>query len=249
SNEADKHTTLPPPRAWRLSEGASYVHICSNETINGVEFHELPDLKALGSDAPLVIDFSSHVASRPVDWSRVGLAFGGAQKNLGPAGVTLVVVREDLLGHALPVCPSAFNYKTVADNGSMYNTPPTYAIYMAGLVFQWLKRQGENGLTGVAAMEARNIAKADLLYQAIDASGFYINGVARNARSRMNIPFFLRNETLNDAFLAGAKAAGLLQLKGHKSVGGMRASIYNAMPLEGVQALVGYMREFERTHG
>jgi phosphoserine aminotransferase len=220
------------------------VHLCTNETIHGVEFHTLPDLKALGSKAELVIDFSSHVASRPVDWSKVGLAFGGAQKNLGPAGLTLVVVREDLLGHALPICPSAFNYKTVADNGSMYNTPPTYAIYMAGLVFQWLKRQG-----GIAAMESRNIAKAELLYNTIDASGFYMNGVARGARSRMNVPFFLRNEALNDAFLAGAKAAGLLQLKGHKSVGGMRASIYNAMPLEGVQALVQYMQEFERTHG
>lgn len=237
-------TAIPPAASWHLSADASYVHLCTNETINGVEFQTLPDLKSLGSQAELVIDFSSHVASRPVEWSKVGLAFGGAQKNLGPAGLTLVVVREDLLGRALPVCPSAFNYQTVADNGSMYNTPPTYAIYMAGLVFQWLKRQG-----GIAAMEARNTAKAELLYEAIDASGFYINGVARNARSRMNIPFFLRNETLNDAFLTGAKAAGLLQLKGHKSVGGMRASIYNAMPLEGVQTLVHYMQEFERTHG
>ncbi len=244
SGKADGFTAIPPASSWHLSDQASYVHVCSNETINGIEFQTLPDLKALGSRAELVIDFSSHVASRAVDWNKVGLAFGGAQKNLGPAGVTLVVVREDLLGHALPVCPSAFNYQTVANNGSMYNTPPTYSIYMAGLVFQWLKRQG-----GVAAMEARNIAKAELLYEAIDASGFYINGVARNARSRMNVPFFLRNEALNDAFLAGAKAAGLLQLKGHKSVGGMRASIYNAMPLEGVQALVAYMREFERTHG
>ncbi len=244
TGKGDHYTAIPKAAEWLLRDGSSYVHLCTNETINGIEFHTLPDLKALGSKAELVIDFSSHVASRAVDWSKVGLAFGGAQKNLGPAGVTLVVVREDLLGHALPVCPSAFNYKTVADNGSMYNTPPTYAIYMAGLVFQWLKRQG-----GVAAMEARNIAKAELLYETIDASGFYINGVARAARSRMNVPFFLRNEALNDAFLAGAKAAGLLQLKGHKSVGGMRASIYNAMPLEGVQALVAYMREFERTHG
>jgi phosphoserine aminotransferase len=244
SGKASGFTAIPPAASWHLSAEASYVHLCTNETINGVEFQTLPDLKSLGSQAELVIDFSSHVASRPVEWSKVGLAFGGAQKNLGPAGLTLVVVREDLLGHALSVCPSAFNYKTVADNGSMYNTPPTYAIYMAGLVFQWLKRQG-----GIAAMEARNIAKAELLYGAIDASGFYINGIARNARSRMNVPFFLRNETLNDAFLTGAKAAGLLQLKGHKSVGGMRASIYNAMPIEGVQTLVQYMREFERTYG
>jgi len=242
SSETDGHTTLPDPATWQLSQGASYVHVCTNETINGVEYHALPDLKALGSDAPLVIDFSSHVASRPVDWSRIGLAFGGAQKNLGPAGLTLVVVREDLLGHALPVCPSAFNYKTVADNQSMYNTPPTYAIYIAGLVFQWLKRQG-----GIAAMEARNKAKAALLYDAIDNSQLYLNKVADNCRSRMNVPFFLRDESLNEAFLAGARAHGLLQLKGHKSVGGMRASIYNALPLAGVQALVDYLREFEKT--
>lgn len=248
TGEASGFTTLPDPASWTPSRGASYLHICSNETINGVEFHELPDLKALGCDAPLVVDFSSHVASRPVDWSRVGLAFGGAQKNLGPAGLTLVVVREDLLGHALAACPSAFDYKTVADNQSMYNTPPTWGIYMAGLTFQWLKRQREGTASGIAAMEQRNIAKADLLYEAIDQSQLYINKVAPDCRSRMNIPFFLCDETRNDAFLAGAKQRGLLQLKGHKSVGGMRASIYNAMPLAGVQALVDYMREFERQH-
>ena len=247
SNEADHHTTLPAPAGWELSGKAQYVHLCSNETIHGVEFHELPDLKALGCDAPLVIDFSSHVASRPVDWSRVGLAFGGAQKNLGPAGLTLVVVREDLLGHALPVCPSAFDYRVVADNASMYNTPPTYSIYMAGLTFQWLQRQTEGGLTGITAMEAKNTAKAALLYDFIDGSSFYVNKVAKECRSRMNVPFFLCDESRNAAFLTGAQAAGLLQLKGHKSVGGMRASLYNAMPLEGVKALVSYMREFERT--
>jgi|SRR5450830_1369524 len=242
NTETDGHTSLPEPASWQLTQGASYVHVCTNETINGVECHELPNLHALGSNAPLVIDFSSHVASRPVDWSRVGLAFGGAQKNLGPAGLTLVVAREDLLGHALPTCPSAFNYKTVADNQSMYNTPPTYAIYIAGLVFKWLKNQG-----GIASMEQRNIAKAELLYTAIDGSQLYKNKVARNCRSRMNVPFFLRDESLNAAFLTGASARGLLQLKGHKSVGGMRASIYNAMPIEGVQALVDYMQEFEKT--
>ncbi len=247
SNAADGHTTLPDPATWRLTPGTSYLHLCSNETINGVEVHELPDLKALGSDAPLVIDFSSHVASRPVDWSRVGLAFGGAQKNLGPAGLTLVVIREDLIGQALPICPSAFDYRNVADNRSMYNTPPTYAIYMAGLTFQWLKRQTEGALSGVAAMEARSIAKATLLYDCIDRSGFYANKVAADCRSRMNIPFFLHDASRNEAFLAGAQAAGLLQLKGHKSVGGMRASLYNAMPIEGVQALVDYMRHFEQT--
>ena len=244
TGKAEGFTRIPDAGIWQLSDDASYVHICSNETINGVEFHNLPDIKALGSKAELVVDFSSHVASRPVDWRRVGLAFGGAQKNLGPAGLTLVVVREDLLGHALDICPSAFNYQTVAKNDSMYNTPPTYAIYMAGLTFQWLKRQG-----GIAAMEATNVAKAELLYQTIDGSGLYLNRVQPDCRSRMNVPFFLCNESLNDAFLAGAKEAGLLQLKGHKSVGGMRASIYNAMPLAGVQALCAYMQEFERTHG
>ena len=248
SGEDSHFTTLPSPASWQLSTGASYLHLCSNETIHGVEFHELPDLKSLGSDAPLVIDFSSHVASRPVPWDRVGLAFGGAQKNIGPAGLTIVIVREDLLGHALPICPSAFNYQTVADNQSMYNTPPTWGIYMAGLTFQWLKRQREGELSGVAAMQARNIAKAQLLYDCIDQSSFYVNKVAPHCRSRMNIPFFLQDESRNDAFLAGAKERGLLQLKGHKSVGGMRASLYNAMPLAGVQALVAYMQEFERLH-
>jgi phosphoserine aminotransferase len=240
---AESHfTSIPAATQWQLSSNAQYVHICTNETIHGVEFHNLPDLKALGTDAPLVMDFSSHVLSRSVDWARVGVAFGGAQKNIGPAGVTLVIVREDLMGHALKACPSAFNYKTVADNGSMYNTPPTYSIYMAGLTFQWLKRQG-----GVAAMEQQNIAKAKLLYDFLDSSSFYSNKVAHDCRSRMNVPFFLADESRNDAFLAGAKAAGLLQLKGHKSVGGMRASIYNAMPIEGVQALVNYMQAFEKT--
>ena len=248
SGEDSQFTTLPSPSSWQLSTGASYLHLCSNETIHGVEFHELPDLKSLGSDAPLVIDFSSHVASRPVPWDRVDLAFGGAQKNIGPAGLTIVIVREDLLGHALPICPSAFNYQTVAENQSMYNTPPTWGIYMAGLTFQWLKRQREGELSGVAAMQARNIAKAQLLYDCIDQSSFYVNKVAPHCRSRMNIPFFLQDESRNDAFLAGAKERGLLQLKGHKSVGGMRASLYNAMPLAGVQALVAYMQEFERLH-
>jgi len=244
SSQASGFTHIPDAASGELRPGASYVHRFSNETIHGVEFHALPDLKELGSDAALVVDFSSQVASRPVDWSRIGLAFGGAQKNLGPAGLTLVVVREDLLGHAMAVCPSAFNYQTVAANGSMYNTPPTYAIYMAGLVFDWLQRQG-----GVAAIEAQNIAKAQALYHAIDTSSLYVNHVHPDCRSRMNVPFFLRDEALNEAFLAGASAAGLLQLKGHKSVGGMRASIYNAMPLAGVQVLVAYMQEFECRHG
>ncbi len=241
TNEPDGHTRIPDPASWQIDPDAAYVHLCSNETIHGVEFQSLPDLKALGCDAPLVIDFSSHVASRTVDWSRIGLAFAGAQKNLGPAGLTVVVVREDLLGHALPVCPSAFDYKLVADNQSMFNTPPTYAIYIAGLVFQWMQQQG-----GVQALEQRNTAKAKLLYDTIDASQLYENRVDPNCRSRMNVPFFLKDATRNDAFLAGAREHGLLSLKGHKSLGGMRASIYNAMPLAGVQSLVDYMREFER---
>lgn len=248
SNADGGHVNLPDPGTWHLNAKASYVHVCTNETINGIEFQELPDLAALGSAVPLVIDFSSHVASRPVDWTRVGLAFGGAQKNLGPAGLTIVVVRDDLLGHALDICPSAFNYKTVADNRSMYNTPPTWGIYVAGLTFQWLRAQTEGECTGIDAIAQRNAAKAQLLYRFIDDSPFYRNDVSAGCRSRMNVPFFLADESRNDAFLSGARESGLLQLKGHKSVGGMRASIYNAMPLEGVQALVNYMREFERSH-
>jgi phosphoserine aminotransferase len=249
TNEADQHTSLPAYGSWQLSDDAAYVHVCSNETIHGVEMHELPDLASLGSDAPLVIDCSSHIASRPIDWSRVGVAYGGAQKNIGPSGLTLVIIREDLLGHALPITPSAFDYQIVAAHDSMYNTPPTYAMYIAGLVFQWIKRQRDGDLSGLAAIESQAIAKASLLYDYIDGSGFYSNRVAVNCRSRMNIPFFLPSDDLNEAFLNGAKAAGLLQLKGHKSVGGMRASVYNAMPLAGVQALVAYLKAFAQRHG
>jgi phosphoserine aminotransferase len=245
SNATDGYAAIPPVESWQLRPEAAYVHLCSNETIHGVEFQTLPDLAARGCQAPLVVDCSSHILSRPMDWSKIGLAFAGAQKNIGPAGVTLVFVRDDLLSQALSICPSAFNYKTVADAGSMYNTPPTYGIYIAGLVFQWVEQQG-----GVAEMERRAIEKASLLYQCLERSqGFYRNPVAPEARSRMNVPFFLANEALNEPFLAGARAAGLLQLKGHKSVGGMRASIYNAMPLAGVQALVHYLNDFAQRHG
>jgi phosphoserine aminotransferase len=242
SNEANQHHHIPDADTWQLNEGARYLHLCSNETIHGVEFQSLPDLSALGSRTPLVVDCSSHIASRPMEWDKVALAFAGAQKNLGPAGLTLVFVRDELLDQAMDICPSAFTYKQVAANQSMYNTPPTYGIYMAGLVFQWLKRQG-----GIAAMEATNRAKAELLYSAIDDSSLYENRVHPSCRSRMNVPFFLKDESLNDAFLAAAKARGLLQLKGHKSVGGMRASLYNAMPLAGVEALVAHLRDFEKT--
>jgi phosphoserine aminotransferase len=239
SAEANKFTSVPPQDSWRLTQGAAYLHLCTNETIDGIEIDFVPTVQGAYGNPPIVADMSSHILSRVIDVSRYGVIFGGAQKNIGPAGLTLVIVRDDLLGHALPICPSAFDWKLVADNESMYNTPPTYAIYIAGLVFAHLKKLG-----GVAAMEAINIEKARLLYAALDADDFYINKVAPANRSRMNVPFFLRDESLNEKFLAGAQARGLLQLKGHKSVGGMRASIYNAMPIEGVQALVDYLNEF-----
>ena len=243
---ADIGKTGVIPRNWALRDDAAYLHVCTNETIDGVEFHELPQLT---NGVPLVIDISSHMLSRPIAWDRVGLAFGGAQKNVGPAGMTMVFVRDGLLGRALDICPSAFNYETVAANQSMYNTPPTFAIYVAGLVFQWLKGLEYAGKRGLAAVEQRNIDKAALLYGALDASGFYKNPIDTSCRSRMNVPFLLRDDKLNESFLAQAKAAGLLALKGHKSVGGMRASIYNAMPLEGVQALVSFLKDFEARHG
>jgi phosphoserine aminotransferase len=232
------YTHVPKIDEWHLSNNPAYVHLCTNETIDGVETFEIPDLGAI----PLVADASSHILSRPMDIAKYGVLFGGAQKNIGMAGVTVVIVREDMLDRALSICPSAFEWKTVAANNSMYNTPPTYAIYIAGLVFKWLKKQG-----GLDVMEARSVEKSSLLYDTIDASSFYVNRVERHSRSRMNVPFFLAEETRNDDFLIGAKARGLLQLKGHKSVGGMRASIYNAVPLEAVQTLVEYMKEFERT--
>jgi phosphoserine aminotransferase len=236
SSEASGFTAVPAQETWRLTSHAAYLHICTNETIDGVEYNFVPESLP---KVPIVADMSSHILSRVIDVSKYGLIFAGAQKNIGPAGLTLVIVRDDLLEDALPICPSAFHFKTVAEHESMFNTPPTYAIYIAGLVFAHLKKQG-----GIAAMEQRNIEKARLLYAALDADDFYQNRVAPAYRSRMNVPFFLRDESLNDKFLAGAKARGLLQLKGHKSVGGMRASIYNAMPLEGVQALVDYLNEF-----
>ncbi len=236
SGEAGGFTGVPPQETWKLSEDAAYLHVCTNETIDGVEFNFVPTVQ---DDVPLVADMSSHILSRVIDVSKYGVIFAGAQKNIGPAGLTLLIVRDDLLDSALPICPGVFNWRAVADAESMLNTPPTYAIYIAGLVFAHLKRLG-----GVAAMEQRNIEKARLLYAALDADDFYRNRVAPEARSRMNIPFYLRDESLNDHFLSGAKARGLLQLKGHKSVGGMRASIYNAMPIEGVHALVDYLNEF-----
>ncbi len=244
AHEMQGYGDIPPLEMWHPRHDAQYLHYCANETIDGVEFHFAPTQFGL----PLVADMSSTILSRPIDVAAHACIYAGAQKNIGPAGLTLVIIHRDMLGHALPSCPSAFNYDVVAKNGSMYNTPPTYAIYMAGLVLQWIKRQAEAGLQGIAAMAERNRKKADLLYACIDASDLYSSRVARDCRSRMNVPFFLRDEALNDAFLQGAQQRQLLQLKGHKSVGGMRASLYNAMPLAGVQALTDYMREFERKH-
>jgi phosphoserine aminotransferase len=240
SAAASGYTTIPARATWQLNPHAAYVHICSNETIGGVEFAQPPDVGAV----PLVADMSSSILSRPVEVSKYGLIYGGAQKNIGPAGLTIVIVRDDLLGGALPFTPSAFDYQVVADNNSMFNTPPTYAIYIAGLVFKWIKNQG-----GLAAMEVHNRKKAALLYDYLDTTTFYAAPVARDCRSLMNVPFRLHDTRLDEAFLNGAQAQGLVQLKGHRVVGGMRASIYNAMPIAGVQALVAYMKDFEAERG
>jgi phosphoserine aminotransferase len=240
SSEDLDFSYVPPQSAWKLSSDPAYVHVCTNETIAGVEYQWTPDT----GDVPLVADMSSHILSRPVDVAKYGVIYGGAQKNMGPAGLTLVIVRDDLLDRALPITPSAFNWKEQAAADSMLNTPATYAIYIAGLVFEWLQAQG-----GLAAIEQKNIAKAALLYDYLDQTSFYRNAVRREDRSRMNVTFRLRDETQDEAFLKGAAQRGMVQLKGHRAVGGMRASIYNAMPLAGVQALVAYMRDFEQQHG
>ena len=230
---------IPGQNEWQLSKDAAYLHYASNETIGGLQFDWIPET----DDVPLVVDMSSDILSREVDISKFGLIYAGAQKNIGPSGLVVAIIREDLLGRARSSCPTMLNYKIAADNGSMYNTPATFSWYLSGLVFEWLKEQG-----GVAAMEQRNKAKKDLLYKAIDASEFYSNPIAKNARSWMNVPFRLADERLDKPFLAGADARGLLNLKGHRSVGGMRASIYNAVGLDAVEALVAYMAEFEKEH-
>jgi phosphoserine aminotransferase len=240
SSEDANFSYAPPQERWQLDPGAAYVHYTSNETIGGVEFQWIPQTGTV----PLVADMSSHILSRPLDVSRYGLIYAGAQKNIGTAGLTLVSVRDDLIGRALPGTPEVFNYKVQAEADSMINTPPTYALYIAGLVFQWLKGRG-----GLGKVEQDNVVKSALLYDYLDQTEFYHSPVAKADRSRMNIPFTLRNDKLDAEFLKQAESHGLTQLKGHRSVGGMRASIYNAMPLEGVRALVGFMREFERQHG
>ena len=240
SSEDGNFSYVPKQAQWKLDPQAAYVHITSNETIGGVKFHWIPNT----GDVPLVSDMSSHILSRPMDVGRYGLIYAGAQKNIGPAGLTIVIVREDLTGQALPTTPSVFDYKTQAAADSMHNTPATYAVYIAGLVFQWLKKLG-----GLQKMAEINGAKARLVYDYLDQTEFYHSPVAKEDRSLMNIPFTLRNPTLDGEFLRQAERNGLTQLKGHRSVGGMRASIYNAMPVEGVKKLVEYMREFERSHG
>ena len=235
-----RFTSVPAQVDLLLGDDASYVHYTPNETIEGVEFPYVPEI----GDIPLVADMSSTILSRPIDVSRFGLIYAGAQKNVGPAGLTIVIVREDLMGQTVASTPTMLDYATMAKEGSMYNTPPTYAWYIAGLVFQWLKAQG-----GLKAMGERNQAKADLLYKTIDESGFYRNPVDPAYRSWMNVPFILPDEALEKPFLAEAKSAGLVTLAGHRSVGGMRASIYNAMPLEGVKALVDFMADFQKRRG
>jgi phosphoserine aminotransferase len=240
SSEANGFTSIPPCAQWKLDPNAAYLHYTANETIGGVEFHSIPDVGGV----PLVTDASSTLLSRPLDVSRFGLIYAGAQKNFGPSGLALGIVREDLLGRAGATVPSMLDYKVHAENESMYNTPPTYAWYIAGLVFEWLKKRG-----GLKAMAEANERKAGKLYDYIDASGFYKNPVARADRSWMNVPFALADSALDEEFLKGAKGAGLLQLKGHRSVGGMRASIYNAMPEAGIDALVDYMKDFVKRRG
>ncbi len=241
SSEADGFRDIPPRAAWQLREDAAYVHITANETIHGVEFRDTPDV----GDVPLFADFSSSIASEPIDVSKYALIYAGAQKNLGPVGVTVVIIRRDLLERAGQPRADIFDYRSHVARNSMLNTPPTWNWYLAGLVFKWMLAEG-----GVEAFAARNQAKSALVYSAIDASGgFYRNEVAAAVRSRMNIPFFLPDETLTTRFVAESKAAGLLALKGHKAVGGIRASLYNAMPLAGAQALVAFMRDFQQRHG
>ena len=239
SSESIGYTKAPDLQEWKIDSSASYIHFCSNETIHGVEYFDLPSVKTI----PVVADMSSHILSRPVDISQFGVIYAGAQKNIGPAGLTIVIVRDDLLEVASPLTPSVFNWKTQAENQSMINTPTTYSIYMAGLVFEWLIELG-----GLAAIEKQNIKKAELLYNYIDSSDFYSNPIDIKNRSRMNVPFRIQNEDLHASFVTGAENLGMIGLKGHRLVGGIRASIYNAMPIEGVQALVDYMKDFEKSH-
>jgi phosphoserine aminotransferase len=237
---ASSYCAAPEQGALKLTAGAAYVHYTPNETIGGVEFSYVPATNGV----PLVADMSSTILSRPIDVSKFGLIYAGAQKNIGPSGLCVVIVRDDLIGKARPGTPSVWDFKAMADEGSMLNTPPTFGWYFAGLVFKWLKSQG-----GLSAIGERNRAKARDLYRAIDESGFYRNPVSKNARSWMNVPFILAKPELDKTFLSEADAAGLTNLEGHRSVGGMRASIYNAMPLEGVQALTAFMKEFQSRHG
>ena len=232
-----EYLAIPGQNEWQLHQDAAYVHYASNETIGGLQFDWIPET----GDVPLICDMSSDILSRPLDVSRYGMIYAGAQKNIGPSGLVVVIVREDLLDRARASCPTMLNYRVAADNGSMYNTPPTFSWYLAGLVFKWLKKQG-----GVEAMARRNHEKQRLLYEYIDMGDFYYNPVSKNARSWMNVPFRLQDDRLDKAFLVGAQERGLLNLQGHRSVGGMRASIYNATGMDAITALIDYMQDFER---
>jgi len=240
SSKAEKYYTIPEPASWNISADAAYVYYTDNETITGVEFADIPDV----GDVPLVCDMTSNFLSRPFDVSKFGIAFASAQKNFGPAGLACVVIREDLIGRAGPQVPFLYDLEVTAKNDSMFNTPPTFNWYFAGLIYKWIRKQG-----GLKAMDQKACERSGKLYSIIDTSDFYSNPIDKKFRSRMNVPFILRDDTLNDTFLSEAKSNGLIELKGHRSVGGMRASIYNGMPMEGIDTLIDFMQDFEKRHG
>ena len=249
ASSTKNYTSIPSPESWKINKNTSYVHICSNETVHGVEFFEWPDLNIIGrGHVPLVVDMSSNILSKNMDFENIGLAYASAQKNIGPAGLTLVIIEESLLNNrdnrGLGICPSVFDYRNLIETTSLYNTPPTYSIYMAGLMFDWLIKKG-----GIDEIEKTNLEKSKLLYEALDLSNFYQTPVTDKFRSRVNVPFFLPNQDLNDIFIEGAKKQGLINLKGHSALGGLRASLYNSMPIEGVKALVNWLKEFENIYG
>jgi phosphoserine aminotransferase len=249
SSSNGNYISIPSLSSWAINKKTSYIHICSNETVNGVEFCEWPDLNLIDrGHVPLVVDMSSNILSKCMDFTSVGLAYASAQKNIGPAGLTLVVVNESLLkdcnNRGMEICPSVFDYRNLIKTDSLYNTPPTYSIYMAGLMFDWLIKKG-----GIREIEKINMEKSKLLYETLDLSGFYQTPVLAEFRSKVNVPFFLPSEDLNDIFIEGARKQGLINLKGHSALGGLRASLYNSMPIEGVKALVNWLKEFEINYG
>ena len=249
SSSQHNYISIPPLKSWKINKNTSYIHICLNETVHGIEFFECPDLNSIDrGNVPLVVDMSSNILSKNIDFTNIDLAYASAQKNIGPAGLTLVIIKESLLNEGnkrgLKVCPSVFDYRNLIKTDSLYNTPPTYSIYMAGLMFDWLIEKG-----GIDVIEKINLEKSKLLYEALDLSNFYQTPVPYQYRSRVNVPFFLPNQELNDIFIKGAKKQGLINLKGHTAVGGLRASLYNSMPIEGVKELVNWIKEFEINYG